>query len=116
MLSRIDGSTDLDQLALVTGLTAVRLEAILERLVREGAVEAPRGAPPATPPPSPSGPDPFAEERDRLPEEETGEQLEAGSAAASPRLLFEARLHQLPEDTRAGLAGYGPLAEPRLGD
>jgi hypothetical protein len=74
VLSRIDGQTDLDQLALVTGLTAVRLEAILETLVREGAVEAPHGAPSA------------------------GAPVEAGSAEASPRQLFETRLHQLPED------------------
>ncbi len=76
VLSRIDGSTDLDQLALVTGLTTVRLEAILETLVREGAIEAPQGAPPA----------------------------EGDSTASSPRQLFETRLHKLPEDARAGLA------------
>lgn len=88
VLSRIDGQTDLDQLALVTGLTAVRLEAILETLVREGAVEAPQGAPSA------------------------GAPVEAGLAEASPRLLFETRLHQLPEDARAGLASAA--VEPEL--
>jgi len=98
VLSRIDGNTDLDELALVTGLTAVRLEAILETLVREGAVEAPQGASRAEPPPPASGSEPLGGERD--------------SAAASPRLLFETRLHHLPEDTRAGLASTA--VEPEL--
>jgi hypothetical protein len=88
VLSRIDGNTDLDQLALVTGLTAVRLEAILETLVREGAVEAPEGVPRAAP------------------------RTEAGPATTSPRQLFETRLHQLPEDARAGLASTA--VEPEL--
>jgi len=116
VLSRIDGSTDLDQLALVTGLTAARLQAILDRLVREGAVEAPRGTPRVAPaPPSPE-PDPLAAlldtPPDSPPEEEAPEHAEADSAAASPRLLFETQLHQLPEDTRAGLAGTA--VEPEL--
>jgi hypothetical protein len=88
VLSRIDGNTDLEQLALVTGLTAVRLEAILETLVREGAVEAPQGGPSAAPP------------------------IEAASATTSPRQLFETRLHRLPEDTRAALAST--TVEPEL--
>ncbi len=131
VLSRIDGSTDLDQLALVTGLPAARLEAILARLVREGAVEAPRGAPrtaptpPATAPAPPTPPstedDPLAALLDAPPEEEnpeptqaeeTPEPVEADSSAASPRRLFETRLHPLPEDTRAGMAGTA--VEPEL--
>jgi hypothetical protein len=87
VLSRIDGSTDVDGLALVTGLDPARIEAILERLVSSGAVEAPEGAPPAASPPS-SEPE--------LP----------------PRQLFETRLHQLSEDTRAGLATTA--VEPEL--
>jgi len=116
VLSRIDGSTDLDQLALVTGLSAVRLQTILDRLVREGAVEAPRGAPRAAPSTPSPGPDPLAAlldaPPDSPPEEETPEHEEADSAAASPRLLFETQLHRLPEDTRAGLAGTA--VEPEL--
>jgi hypothetical protein len=127
VLSRIDGSTDLDQLALVTGLPAARLQSILDRLVREGAVEAPRGSPrsaaqPSTAPPPPSSePDPLAELLDTPPEEEAPEPIEAEEAsepaeadpaAASPRRLFETRLHPLPEDTRAGLAGTA--VEPEL--
>lgn len=125
VLSRIDGNTDLDQLALVTGLTAERLEAILDRLVSEGAVEAPLTAPraapsplpepdprAAAPPPAPEA-DPLAGLLDTPPEEETPEHVEeADSAAASPRLLFETRLHPLPEDTRAGLAATA--VEPEL--
>jgi hypothetical protein len=115
VLSRLDGSTDLDQLALVTGLRADRIQAILERLVREGAVEAPQGAPRAAPTPPPPEPDPLAGLLDTPPDEEAPEQPEqdeADSAAASPRRLFETRLHQLPEDTRAGLAGTA--VEPEL--
>jgi hypothetical protein len=126
VLSRIDGSTDLDQLALVTGLTAARLGAILGRLVREGAVEAPHGAaraapsPPAPAPAPPPAPPPEADPlagllddpSDSPPEEETPEHVEADSAAGSPRQLFETRLHPLPEDTRAGLAGTA--VEPEL--
>jgi hypothetical protein len=73
---------------MITGLTAARLEAILETLVREGAVEAPRGVPRAASP------------------------IEAGSATSSPRQLFETRLHQLPQDARAGLASTA--VEPEL--
>jgi len=87
VLSRIDGSTDVDGLALVTGLDPDRLAAILERLVGAGAVEPPQGAPPAASSP-PSAPE--------LP----------------PRQLFETRLHQLSEDTRAGLANTA--VEPEL--
>jgi hypothetical protein len=112
VLSRIDGSTDVDQLASVTGLTAPRLEAILERLVREGAVEAPPGAARAAPSPPAAEPDPLADLLDAPPGEEALEHVEADSAVASPRLLFETRLHPLPEDTRAGLAGT--VVEPEL--
>jgi hypothetical protein len=112
VLSRIDGSTDLDQLALLTGLSAARLGVILGRLVREGAVEAPPGAARASPVPSPPAADPLAGLLDSPPEEEKPEDVEADSAAASPRQLFETRLHQLPEDTRAGLAGTA--VEPEL--
>jgi hypothetical protein len=112
VLSRIDGSTDLDQLASVTGLPVVRLEAILERLVREGAVEAPPVAPRAATSPPPAEDDPLASLLDAPPDEETPEHVEADSAAASPRQLFETRLHPLPEDTRAGLAGTA--VEPEL--
>jgi hypothetical protein len=116
VLSRIDGSTDLDQLALLTGLSAARLGVILGRLVREGAVEAPHGAARASPAPSPPPPkpeaDPLAGLLDSPPEEEKPQDVEADSAAASPRQLFETRLHPLPEDTRAGLAGTA--VEPEL--
>ena len=87
VLSRIDGGTDVDGLALVTGLAPDRLEAILERLVGAGAVDAPQGAPPASSSPH-------------------------SALAVPPRQLFETRLHQLSEDTRAGLANTA--LEPEL--
>ena len=39
VLSRVDGTTDVDQLAQVTGLEPAEVDAVLERLVREGAIE-----------------------------------------------------------------------------
>ena len=79
VLSRIDGSTDVDGLSLVTGLDPARLEAILDRLVSVGAVEAPQRTPPAASSPQ-------------------------SEPVLPPRQLFETKFHPLPEDTRAGLA------------
>ena len=54
MLSRIDGTTDLDQLGQVTGLSPEEVRVILDRLAREGAIEPPEASS-ATPNP-PGGP------------------------------------------------------------
>jgi hypothetical protein len=94
VLSRIDGVTDVDTLGHVTGLDPDELGAILERLVREGAIE-PRAASPApaappaasTTPPGNSG--------------ITGDTEPFGS---THRQLFETRFHHRPEDERAALA------------
>jgi len=88
VLSRIDGSTDVEGLALVTGLPPERLEAILERLVGAGAVEPPQG-----------GASPAASSPDSAP-------------GLPPRQLFETRLHPLAEDARAALAKTA--GEPEL--
>jgi hypothetical protein len=86
VLSRIDGSTDVDGLAMVTGLPSDRLDAILGRLVGAGAVEPSQGAPPAASP--------------------------APAAGMPPRQLFETRLHPMPDDARAALAKRA--GEPEL--
>lgn len=96
MLSRIEGLTDVEQLTQVTGLPHAEVLAILERLVREGAIE----------PEAPSTAEPAV-----------GLSLADIPEAPNPsdvthRQLFEARLHSLPEDERARRA---PAAdEPEL--
>lgn len=93
VLSRIDGTTDADELARITALSPEELQPILEHLVREGALE---------PPPVPSG--------------ATGEQKATPDAAAAHRgthrELFERTLHPLSEDSRAKLAAVAE--EPEL--
>ena len=59
VLSRLDGATDTEQLAQLSGLAPADLGTVLARLVKEGVLE---GAPPAavprgTPPATPSDPD-----------------------------------------------------------
>jgi hypothetical protein len=75
VLSRIDGATDVDQLAQVTGLSAEEVRASLDHLVREGAIQPPEPGPASAEPPG-----------------------------ATHRQLFETRLHPRPEDERAHLA------------
>jgi hypothetical protein len=87
VLSRIDGATDLEQLGHVTGLAPDELGAILDRLVREGAIE-----PRAPTPPPPSAPAAGGITSDTEP------------FGATHRQLFETRLHPKPEDERAALA------------
>jgi hypothetical protein len=87
VLSRIDGTTDVDQLAQLTGLAPAEVGAVLERLVHEGAVE-----PPATGPEAPAA-------RAAPPR---GDGTEAPEATHRQR--FETRFHPRPEDERARLA------------
>jgi hypothetical protein len=88
VLSRIDGATDVDQLAQVTGLSAEEVRESLDHLVREGAIE------PPGPEPAPGG--------------KNGGPPSPAPAAEAPeathRQLFEKRFHPRPEDERARLA------------
>ncbi len=96
VLSRIDGATDVDRLGSVTGLEPAELAPILERLVREGAIEPPppSGARPASPGvAAPAGPP-----------SEGGITGDTEAFGSTHRQLFEARFHPRPEDERAALA------------
>ncbi|WP_225411603.1 hypothetical protein [Stigmatella hybrida] len=99
VLSRLDGGTAASHLPALTGLPPERLQAILQRLVEQGALQPPpseqrAAAPPASPPPSQEPP-----EASEAPEDE--EPLEA---QANHRQLFETRLHPLDENTRQARA------------
>ena len=97
VLSRIDGATDVEGIARLTGISTEEVRRVLDRLVRQGAIEPPegparaterRGGPAAVPTPAvePSG--------------------------ATHRQLFESGLHPRPEDERQRLASVAE--EPEL--
>jgi hypothetical protein len=92
VLSRIDGATDVEQLAHLTGLSSEEIRVVLDRLVEQGAIEPPEGAAAA------SRPDPVAPPG--APELEPAE--------ATHRQLFETRLRPRSEEERQRLA---PVAE-----
>jgi hypothetical protein len=87
VLSRIDGATSVDELAMLTGMSLESVRGILERLVQEGAVAEPsaREAPPVE---------------------------DAGVLGATHRQLFETTLHALPVEAREARAATA--AEPEL--
>jgi hypothetical protein len=89
VLSRIDGATSLDELAMLTALPAESLRAILRRLADAGAIE----APPATDLPADA-------------------EADATAAGATHRQLFETRLHALPVEAREAQAATA--VEPEL--
>lgn len=96
VLSRLDGSTDTDQLAQLSGLAPADVARVLERLVEKGLVEGrPASAPPlsAGPVPDTAAPAPDA-------------------AHATHRELFERTLHGLEVDARVALAAAA--TEPQL--
>jgi hypothetical protein len=96
VLSRLDGSTDTDQLAQLSGLAPADVARVLERLVEKGLIEGrPASAPPlsAGPAPDAAGPAPDA-------------------AHATHRELFERTLHGLEVDARVSLAAAA--TEPQL--
>jgi len=88
VLSRVDGATDLDGLAQVTGLAPEELRPILDRLVTEGALQ----------PPPPTASDP-RDGPSAIPPRPMSE-----GVAATHRQLFESRFHPRPEDERAARA------------
>jgi hypothetical protein len=101
VLSRIDGTTDVDALAKLTGLSAEDLQPILDHLLVEGALEAP---PVASPPREPVRTAPVlpAAAAENI-EDLVGDAPEepASPEGATHRELFERTLHSLPEDVRA---------------
>jgi hypothetical protein len=106
LLSRIDGATSVNELAQISGLAPEALWPILERLGREGAIDAPPGVPP-TPAPAPAptpAPTAMAMALAPAPTAVHGEAAEDKAASATHRQLFETKLHPMPEDARATLA------------
>jgi hypothetical protein len=87
VLSRVDGATTVQELAMLTGLTAESLREILQRLVGAGAI----AGPPADAPAEPEG---------------------EPAAGATHRQLFETTLHALPVEAREARAATA--AEPEL--
>jgi hypothetical protein len=101
VLSRLDGVVEAGQLAGMTGLAGERVEEILSRLVRLGAVEGPPAAS-------------VAEGQEAPEDEATAEDAPpvAGDDGGVLRARFEQVLHSLPVDERAVRA---PMAdEPDL--
>src|SRR5262245_57702791 len=102
VLSRIDGTTDVDELAQLTGLAPEDLQPILEHLVSEGALDVPS---------RPSAPERHVRTPPETEPASTVENIEdlVGDAPEEPgapdgathRELFERKLHPLPEDVRA---------------
>jgi hypothetical protein len=88
VLSRIDGATSVAELAMLTGLPALALGAILRRLADAGAIVAPAPVGEAS-----AGPDP-------------------GTAGATHRQLFETTLHALEVEVREARAATA--VEPEL--
>ncbi len=118
VLSRLDGTTPVRHLPALTGLPAERIQAILARLIAQGALLDP------PPPPSPVRP-PTAEvmppselacppeAADEAPEAEVDPgEAEDEAATGTFRRLFERRLHPLAADERARLARES--ADPEL--
>ncbi len=113
VLSRLDGATPVRHLSALTGFPPERIQAILARLVSQGAVlPAPTAPAPAPrPPPAATRAEAPADEplvRDEEPpaseEDEAPEDAAVEVAAGNWRQIFERHLHPLPEDERASRA------------
>jgi hypothetical protein len=103
VLSRLDGATDTDQLAQLSGLAPADVARLLERLVQEGLVEGrPTASSPVSATPAPSAAAPSPETPPPAPD----------AVHATHRELFERTLHSLEPDARAALAATA--TEPQL--
>lgn len=103
LLSQIDGATDLETLALVTGLPSQKVERMVSDLVAMGAVIS--GG--SVAPPPPTAEIPAAEEELPVVCEEDKAEVEdpaAAAKAATHRKLFEEVLHHRSTDERVALA------------
>jgi hypothetical protein len=116
VLSRLDGHTSAKHLPALTGFPPDRIQAILARLVSQGALlpspEA-SSAPPQASPPAPQAAEPDSSEASPLeampeeseePEESDPGDDEPAEALGNYRQLFETRLHPLTEDDRKARA------------
>lgn len=122
VLSRLDGHTSASQLSALTGFPPERVQAILTRLVAQGALLPSAPAPSApshsAPPPVHPAPEPAPDEFPTLeampeevdaslasePEESEPVEDEHPDALGNYRKLFETQLHPLPEDERKARA------------
>jgi hypothetical protein len=112
VLSRLDGATAVRHLPALTGFPPERIQAILARLVTQGAVlPGPTAAPAPQPPPTgvrvdapPEEPLAVGEEPPPPEEDEAPEDTTTEAAAGNWRQIFERQLHPLPEDERASRA------------
>jgi hypothetical protein len=103
VLSRLDGATDTDQLAQLSGLAPADVNRLLERLVQKGLVEGrPTASSPVSATPAPNAAAPSPEVQGPAPD----------AAHATHRELFERTLHSLEPDARAALAAAA--TEPQL--
>jgi hypothetical protein len=106
LLSRLDGTAGISDLSALTGLGTERVEALLEDLVRLGAVapdpagpgRVPEGAAPGDAPP------PAEEEASGVDDASDEETRASRAQAAGHRQHFETRLHGAAVDARAALA------------
>lgn len=129
LLSRVDGSTTVEQLGQLTGLAPKVLEGALQKLLQAGALVAPAGAEPTAPSPAvvgtasartaatlPEAEEPEApadtaptERTDAAEQDDDDDEDDDKDAPEHPgtgeyRKLFETTLHPLPRDERMGLA------------
>jgi hypothetical protein len=107
VLSRLDGHTSASQLPALTGFPPERIQAILSRLVAQGALHpaaqaAPEPRSPEVPVLAPS--DVQASSESEEPEESEPIDDEPAEALGNYRQLFETRLHPLTEDERKARA------------
>jgi hypothetical protein len=112
LFSQLDGATDLDTLAVLTGLPAPKVERMLAELVGLGAV-APGG--PAVPASAPAARPHEEVEPSAEPVEEAADEEEdkaSATLAATHRKLFEEALHGRSTDERVALARLAE--EPEL--
>ena len=117
VLSRLDGHTSASHLPALTGLPPERLQAILSRLVAQGALQPGPTAPAVEPAPDSTD----AAEQPQQAEQDSGaaedeapepDDDEPAEAQGNYRQLFETRLHPLTEDERKARA-HG-AADPEL--
>lgn len=108
VLSRLDGATDTEQLAQLSGLAPEDLGNVLTTLVTAGLLE---GAPPAALPRTARA-EPSISPRSADPEAAAASTGPEDAAHATHRELFERTLHALEPDARAALAATA--TEPQL--
>jgi hypothetical protein len=108
--SRLDGQSDLDALAKVTGMPVDRVQGLLAELVTLGAVDAEAVAAPLTREDSVESPSasPEAEAADQPSDEPIEGELESAETQQTHRQLFETKLKPLDKNERVAMA---PLAQ-----